>query len=346
MNKSSNALHPAGISGRLASSLRSRRPSGRRATVRRGHSRLLSIALVALLLGGCCAQMWKSAFMSVIHNAPTVVKAVEKVISAQYFSAVQDVVKVCSGINTNCPPKRIPPEVLSTLPLEVDFNLLHEFIGPNDQVQVTTVPDIAPEELKNQNDIDRLYGISESDNYKFVFVSHQDLYIYVFQIDATGELAWQFPEAVKTETGSELINPWHDAQGVNPVPAEQLVRVPENVDDWLYLNENGRNGVENFFIVASKSRQIELEQALARAVKVAQEEKAKDPSKFTETIINLPLVLDDQHTGLVTDRDGAERSGKQTIATEAGPVAYSPRTFEGGGETIILARSVLHLPPR
>lgn len=311
-----------------------------------GGLRLMALCMVlSLSLAGCCFKMYKDVFFGLVKNAKAVAHTVELLISHQYYTAVNEVFKVVSSINTSCPPRAIPPEKLSRLPIEVDFNLLHEYLDAGGQVRVATVPPTSPDEIVTEADLSRLYGISESDNYKFVFATHQDLYVYIFQIDATGEVAWQFPREVTTADGTILCNPWHDAQGVNPVTAERVLRMPAHDDDWLYFNENGRNGVENFFLIASKVRQIELEEALAAAVEAAALEKAGDPNKFTETAIKLPLIVPKGQSGL-TNQEGSASAKVSTIQTEQGPVSYTPRSFDSKDDTIVIARSVLHLPER
>lgn len=319
------------------------------ATALRGARRPLArgagAALAVLLISGCCWKMVSDITLHMVNNAPQIVETVMQVAAGEYVAALKNTFKICSKINTRCPPRPIKPEKLDKLPIELDFNLLQEYLGANGEAQVRTVAPVSPEEIQSTADLDWLPAISESDNYKFVAVSHRPLYLYIFQVDATGELAWQFPRHVETEGGLVEVNPWPWAQGVNPIAAERIVRVPENDDEWYFLNEKGRDAVENFIVVASKYRQIELEEALAETVKAAQAAAKANPETFTQPIVKVPLVIPPDRTGLRVF-EGGESAEVRTIQTESGALPYTPRSFTSDGDTILMARSVYHLPPR
>ncbi len=310
--------------------------------------RPLSIFLagtLAISASGCCWKMVRDITLHMIDNADKVVVAVMLTATQQYVAAVRDLFNVCSRINTSCPPRAVSPKKLSKLPLEVDFNLLHEYIDAKGDVRVATVAPVKPEEILSEADVKALPGISEADNYKFVLAAHQDLYIYVFQIDATGEVAWQYPREIETENGLEKVNSWFDAEGVGPLPAEKVLRIPADDDLWFHLNASGRNGVENFFVVASKMRQTGLEQALEQAVQAAAKQKESNPDSFQKTVINLPLVIRPDKTGL-SSGEGTPAAETRTIRTNSGAaIPYSPETFTGKASTILMGRSILHLPP-
>lgn len=307
-------------------------------------------AVLCLLLAGCCTSLWKGVFQKPVENGSAVVESVQKTDSVKYAAAVENLFDVVSSINTGCAPKKIKPKTPNASPLQLDFNLLHEFMGPDDRVQVTTVPAVSPGQWESANGIAGLYGISESDNYKFAFAPNQNAFVYVFRIAATGDVTWMYPRAVETATGEQTINPSAGATGANPTPGGRVTELPAREGDWLYLDPSGRSGLENYFVVVSKARQIGLEMALAQTVAAAREEMTQNLALGgpPETVVHLPLIVPQSHSGLAGGRSGdATTNGEEReIQTQSGPVAYTPRTFKAEGETILLARSVLHLPPR
>ncbi len=304
------------------------------------------VFLGCLSLSGCCSGIMRGLFVGRIPNGSEVVRQVEKTKARDYADALEDVIDVVSCINTGCPPKREnsgPGDAPS--PVELDFNLLHAYLGPDDRVRLSSVPTVNPEEVRAAGDIDRVYGISESDNFKFVVLPYSELYVYIFRLDAAGGVEWYYPKMVRSSGGQESVNPWPDAQGVNPVESGVLVLMPGDRRQWLFFGPKGRNGVENFFLVASRARQIGLEEALGRAVQASQKEREANPSTFAQTLVRLPLYLPGARSGVV-DPEGTVRRGVRAVATPQGPMVYGARYFESPGDTVVLVRSVVHLPPR
>ena len=288
----------------------------------------------------------RSVFIGTIPNGSEVVRQVEKTKARDYADSLEGVIDVVSCINTGCAPRQADSgSGDAPSPVQLDFNLLHAYLGPDDRVRLSSVPPVNPNEVRTAGDIDRIYGLSESDNFKFAAVPYMELYLYLFRLDAAGGVEWYYPQSVRTPEGQESVNPWPDAQGTIPVASGSLVLMPADRRQWLFFGPKGRNGVENFFLVASRVRQIGLEQALGRAVQAAQKEREDNPSTFAQTLVRLPLYLPEARSGLV-DPAGTVRRGVRAVATPQGPMVYGPRYYEGAGDTVVLIRSVVHLPPR
>ena len=96
--------------------------------------------------------------------------------------------------------------------------------------------------------------MSSADKYRVVFQPEEAAFFYVFQVDNSGKLDWLFP---RNDSSPYSV-------GTNPVPASFWAEIPEG-DQALYLDEN--LGVEHIYIVATRSRWVDLETALAKASK-------------------------------------------------------------------------------
>lgn len=231
-------------------------------------------------------------------------------------------------------------------PIQMEFNLLHLAIG-DAAPRLTTVPAIDFEQGPPLDTMEALYAVSEDDNFKFVFAPNESLYVYLFQIDATGEVAWQFPQSVVTDSTTTVCNVWPHAEGVNPVTrGTEPAQMPAGADAWLYLNEQGRDGVENFFLIASRTRQVELEEALGAVLAAASIEKEGAAPVFSETAIRRPLsITPDTAPAPVPDGSGGPIPAR-AIATEAGTLSYTPESVEHPGDPLILVRSFAHRAPK
>ncbi len=93
--------------------------------------------------------------------------------------------------------------------------------------------------------------LSSADRYRIAVRSHEQCWVYVFQIDATGRLDWLFPR-----NGSPY------SFGANPVEPGAWVQIPAR-DDAFQLDDN--LGIEHVFAVATCDRWDELEHALEKA---------------------------------------------------------------------------------
>lgn len=77
--------------------------------------------------------------------------------------------------------------------------------------------------------------LTARDNYELTFIPHQRSYVYIFQV-SHGEAAALFPNS-------------NFSKASNPVTAGSLYRIPENIYDWLHLDEN--KGEEEIILIAS-----------------------------------------------------------------------------------------------
>lgn len=76
--------------------------------------------------------------------------------------------------------------------------------------------------------------------YAISFIPNQQAYLYVFQEDSSGKLFQLFPDSTQNFSTQ-----------TNPVSAGAMYRVPENISDWIFLDE--QVGKEQILVLASKN---------------------------------------------------------------------------------------------
>jgi hypothetical protein len=138
---------------------------------------------------------------------------------------------------------------------------------------------------------------SEKDDY---LVAAQPLtggYLYVFQVDSSGQKEWLFP---KNDSSAYSC-------GENPVKAGEVVQVPA-ADARKALFLDTRTGVEHIYAVFSAGRWSELEQALAAKAPATQSPAAP---AATATILASAV---NKPNGLLLRGVGGARPGGETVA--------------------------------
>jgi len=287
-----------------------------------------------------------------VINAGAYKRAAGKAAGGDYAAAVDGLLDVVARINSTCPPKTgtttggATAEDVNVGPLVLDINLLHEFVGHSERVRVETVLVPGPGSRAKAGENDWVYGVSESDNYKFAIAPTQNVYLYIFQLNAVGEVAWLYPRTVLEDGAPQRINPSPAAEGNNPTPGGKVTTIPTGPGAWAFFSETGRNGVETFFLVVSRVRQTELEQALGAVAAAAMDQRTKDLAVFIQTAVDVPLLVREKRKGLAGEGKVTAAEEDRLVETQAGSAAYTPWRYEGTGDTIVLAWPVLHLPPR
>jgi outer membrane protein OmpA-like peptidoglycan-associated protein len=104
---------------------------------------------------------------------------------------------------------------------------------------------------QNWSDLNPMDVLTARDDYYIAFTPKQDCYVYVIQVDSRGAYTMLFPAQNFTSKS-------------NPVLAGTYYRIPENLSDNIYLNEN--IGEEAIYIIA-------------------QTEQIKEPLKLCERLI-------------------------------------------------------------
>ncbi len=90
---------------------------------------------------------------------------------------------------------------------------------------------------KERRDIHPGQTLTSRDNYYLSFIPDQACHVYVFQMDSHDVLTKLFP------------NPEFSGKS-NPVSAGNLYRVPEGINDWIFLDEN--KGEEEIVMIAAE----------------------------------------------------------------------------------------------
>jgi hypothetical protein len=142
----------------------------------------------------------------------------------------------------------LAPDISGVLKLAYTTPLKH----PNVQAAAAVFTGKRNEPVARWLPLQNGQDLSSNDRYFIVMRSPQPCYFYVFQIDSTGKLDWLFP--ANAFTG--------DSSGQNPVPAEELIKIPPE-DRAFYLDEN--LGIENLYVVTTPGPWPDLEHALSRA---------------------------------------------------------------------------------
>jgi len=94
-------------------------------------------------------------------------------------------------------------------------------------------------------------AVSDLEDYRVVIWPQTQGFLYVFQVDARGQVDWLFPENPASEFSG----------GANPVEAGVILSVPES--GMLYLDQS--TGQEHVFAVLTATRWLELEAVLRSA---------------------------------------------------------------------------------
>ena len=105
---------------------------------------------------------------------------------------------------------------------------------------------------------------SAVDDYQLVITPHASGFLYLFQIDAGGQVNWLFPKNPATTAST----------GENPVRAGDAVSIPAG-GEWLFLDN--LCGVEHVYAVLSASQWESLERALSRGVSLAEPVQPANP---------------------------------------------------------------------
>lgn len=112
-------------------------------------------------------------------------------------------------------------------------------------------------------------ALTSQDAYRIRFQTDAPAYIYLFQRDSIGHLAWMYPKNTAT----------HFSTGTNPVPANREITLPE-ADFNFALDENP--GSEQVYLVATAAPWPELEANLIRGV--------AEGAVMTNRLANLPAT--------------------------------------------------------
>ncbi len=141
---------------------------------------------------------------------------------------------------------------------------------------------------------------SGRDWYRILAYPQTPGYLYVFQVDSGGAVAWLFPANLTCMFSS----------GANPVAADKLTRIPPlNRDTGLTLDDNV--GVEHIVAVLSAERWPELEEALAAAGRV----KPAGGGRVRENLDLVRGVEDDRGVGGEAPVVTEEADGKRVEIT-------------------------------
>ncbi len=179
-------------------------------------------------------------------------------------------------------------------PLEIEFDLLREVLVDGRTLPVPV------------RDGDALQGSSpgiEGENYKVTCRVSEPCYVYLVQIDATGRIDVLFPGGL--------------SGGANPVQPGGAVEIPEP-GLWFFLDET--RGIEHVILLASRERNVELEDLLV--------ELEKEKPKPVEGAIARVEVPTSVNRG-VTRGAGGVRPGKArpVVLSNKDSVAFTPTTF-------------------
>ena len=143
-------------------------------------------------------------------------------------------------------------------------------------------------EERNLSDGDTL---THRDNYAVEFTPKTTAHVYVYQVDATGNVTRLYPNPEFSQSG-------------NPVEPGRLYRVP-NLGRWLYLDAN--KGTEHIVVVAQK-------------------DALEDPLKVCNRVLGSKnLVIASSHPSANRDKRGAAQKYKSVagirpeVIIEAGP---------------------------
>jgi|GEM_PF-3370431 len=170
---------------------------------------------------------------------------------------------------------------------------------------------------------------SGADDYIVALHALTDGYLYVFQIDSTGNLAWLYPSNPASKFSS----------GSNPVSKGQLVQIPARERGRaLFLDNN--LGVEHIYAVFSAARWLEFELALGQAPAIADATRPKDP-------ITLPFGLATRGVGGIrAEPDPAPYLPLEQPFTATGTkLPINTPVQAGRGPMIVLERWFKHVPP-
>jgi hypothetical protein len=165
---------------------------------------------------------------------------------------------------------------------------------------------------------------SRLDDYRISAEALSPGYLYLFQVDTMGKVDWLFPRNANSPASS----------GSNPIEAGQLIRVPApDSGASLYLDKTV--GIEHVYAAFSVTRWPRLEQALARALPVAEE--TPHVAVATRGIIDEPNALGLRGVGGV--RKDAPAGGGSN------PPPIGDR-FQGDSYFLILERWFRHVAPQ
>ena len=137
---------------------------------------------------------------------------------------------------------------------------------------------------------------SEKDDYLIAAQALTDGYLYVFQVDSSGQKEWLFP---RNESSAYSC-------GANPVKVGEIVQVPA-ADTRKALFLDTRTGIEHIYAVFSATRWPELEDALARKVPEKAPVTAPEPSSMLLAMVDAP-------NGLLLRGVGGVRPGGEALA--------------------------------
>jgi len=160
---------------------------------------------------------------------------------------------------------------------------------------------------------------SEKDDYLIAAQPLTGGYLYVFQVDSSGQKEWLFP---RNESSAYSC-------GENPLKAGQVVQVPA-ADARKVLFLDTRTGVEHIYAVFSASRWPELEKALAE--KAPPERPPATPAPSTALI----AMVVKEPNGLLLRGIGGTRPGGEAVA----PIAMQ-RLDKDGALTFYVAEEPL-----
>ena len=178
---------------------------------------------------------------------------------------------------------------------------------------------------------------SEKDDYLIAAQPLTGGYLYVFQVDSSGQKEWLFP---RNESSAYSC-------GENPLKPGQVVQVPA-ADARSVLFLDTRTGIEHIYAVFSASRWPELERALSDKAPPAEPPSTPRPSTaFLAMAVNEP-------NGLLFRGIGGTRPGGEAIAPIAmqrldkdGALTFyvEEEPLSASGSFLVLERWFHHVAP-
>ncbi len=226
---------------------------------RRNRKLVLSITtLGVLILVGIVAygQYGKRAFnvskakhASNVGTMTTIDEVSQAMVDAEYDVAMEKLQKKLKEYPDDRALQNLYSQLTDSLKIDFKFNYL-----PGRRREIAT-----------RGPLDEIV-LTQKDPYYLIVHSSEKCFLYLFQLQSSGELAKLFPNSRYVPTS-------------NPVPGGPI-RIPDG-SDWFYLDDVP--GTETLYLLASRWRQEGLETLVGR---LESEENAKKKKEIIETILS------------------------------------------------------------
>jgi hypothetical protein len=172
-------------------------------------------------------------------------------------------------------------------------------------------------------------SLSAADEYVIAVQAGSHGYVYVFQLDHSGKLTWLAPRNESQDYSA----------GKNPVQIEDVVQVPG--PKYQSLELDGNPGIEHIYVVLSRTRWLQLEEALqAVAAQASPDDRSPGPT------VDQPLDLT---RGVGGARVGPPLnlapSAERKVAGESQDLKFVSQVTETDGPVLVLERWFRQVAP-